>query len=64
MKAKPVKLGWYVNHIWFLRDQEIEIEKIWLCDADESAFTAHMIARESGYYGDRIERITAEDSNE
>ena len=64
METKPVRPGWYVNHIWFLRDQEIETEKIWLCSSDSTIETARMIANSSGYYGECLERITAEDGNE
>lgn len=65
METKPVKPGWYVNHVWFLRDHEIEIEKIWLCGPVEDENIARMIARERGYYGERIECIEGgkEDEN-
>ena len=56
--------GWYVNHIWRLSFSEIDIEKIWLCGVTATENTARMIANESGYYGECLERITAEDCNE
>jgi hypothetical protein len=57
--------GWYVNHIWWAGTQVGKVEKIWLCDVTATENTARMIARERGYYGERIECIEGgkEDEN-